>query len=127
NTVRSPSYQIRSYDEKEQAHTLELNVSKDGRKNSIKIYQDVDIFAGKLGEGTHYSHVLKSGRGAWIQVISGRVNVNNSIDLSQGDGLGIQNEELELKAREEAELLLFDMAMDFKTPYKPDYLSLRIE
>src|SRR5699024_12399717 len=34
---RTPSYQIRSFDEKEQSHTLELNVLKDWRKNYTNI------------------------------------------------------------------------------------------
>ena len=54
---------------------------------------------------------MKPGRGAWIQLISGKVSVNNSV-LSAGDGAALEDEAtLQIKgAATLSEFLLFDLA-----------------
>lgn len=113
-----PGYEMKRWGDKERSNTLRLYVSPEGRNNSMRINQDADIFAGTLKKDAVYRHQLKPGRGCWIQLIHGSLTINEELQLSAGDGAGITDiSTLALTADEEAELLLFDVAMDFETPY----------
>jgi redox-sensitive bicupin YhaK (pirin superfamily) len=46
----------------------------------------------------------------WLQIARGTVNINNHL-LGQGDGISVSKQlELDLKAKEKCEILIFDMA-----------------
>lgn len=84
-----------------------LVVSSEGKEGSLKIHQDVSIFASKL-QGKKLSYALASGRKAWIQVIEGPLSCNGHT-LQAGDGAAI-TEERELKLEgAKAHFLLFDL------------------
>ena len=56
---------------------------------------------------THFQ--LEKGRGAWIQVVSGKLAVN-SIHLTSGDGAAVSDEpKLDFQVFEKSEVLLFDL------------------
>jgi redox-sensitive bicupin YhaK (pirin superfamily) len=113
-----PSYDELRFDEDERSGTLRMYVSPDGRDGSMTMNQDGFIYAGILSEGDEFTHDLEPGRGAWIQVVHGLVSINAEEVLEQGDGAGITGlEQFTLKAQEESELILFDVAMEFETPY----------
>lgn len=115
-----PGYQMKRFSREERTGQLRHYVSNDGADDTASINQDVDIYAGILSEGAVQNFVLKENHGVWIQLIHGSLDLNNDIKLSEGDGIGIENlAELRLKAlEEETELIVFDMAMDFETPYR---------
>lgn len=116
-----PSYEELRFTGEDRRGTLQLYVSPDGRSDSMTIHQDAFIYAGILDEGDLFKHELDKNRGAWIQVVHGTVEVNGEHQLEEGDGAGITNwEEVELVALEESEVILFDVAMDFETPYSLD-------
>jgi len=55
-------------------------------------------------------HTLGEGRHAWLQVVSGRVELNGTA-LAAGDGAAVSGESaLEVVAAEPAHFLLFDLA-----------------
>ncbi|MNY63714.1 Quercetin 2,3-dioxygenase [compost metagenome] len=84
-------------------------VSRDGRDGSQKIYQDADMYASVLAAGKSLDFKLRSGRGAWVQLAEGELEVNGKV-LNSGDGLAIQDEEsLTFIAKKETEFLLFDL------------------
>ncbi len=116
---REPGYQVKRFSRDELTDTLQLYISQNGRDGSMHINQDVELYAGILSAGRQYDHELKSHRGAWIQIVHGKLEVNGDLVLDKGDGCGITNiGGLHLKALAETELVLFDMAMDFETPYR---------
>jgi redox-sensitive bicupin YhaK (pirin superfamily) len=86
-----------------------LVVSGSGKNGSLKINQDAEIFSAKfLGEKTK-KFVVEKNRKVWIQMISGKLKVNET-QLFQGDGCAIEDEkEIELKTKSGAEFLLFDL------------------
>jgi redox-sensitive bicupin YhaK (pirin superfamily) len=87
-------------------------VTPDGRDGSIVIHQDATMLAGKLEAGTHVTHQLAPGRGAWVHVARGSVQVGD-IGLEAGDGASIVDEsEVSLVARTAAEVLVFDVKPD---------------
>lgn len=87
-----------------------LVISPDGREHSAVIHQDADVWRIKLNPGEKVTHELKPGRGAWLQVVSGRVTFTGT-ELSAGDAASAETAGvLEIVAEDNAEALLFDLA-----------------
>lgn len=108
-----PSYEQKTFAADEKCGRLRLIASRGGRDGSVSIHQDADLYATLLEPGEKVSHGLGAGRGAWVQVVSGSVAVNGQ-RLSDGDGLAISGAgDLSLAAETSAEVLLFDMTLDF--------------
>jgi redox-sensitive bicupin YhaK (pirin superfamily) len=76
----------------------------------VHINQDVKLFASILSEGEEVSYELAEDRHAWVQLISGSLDVNGE-KLNSGDGAAISKETtLTIKARgDNSEFLLFDL------------------
>jgi redox-sensitive bicupin YhaK (pirin superfamily) len=108
-----PSYEQKTFSTEEKLNRLRLVASPDGREGSVTIHQDVRFYAGLLEPGKSVAHHLAPGRGAWIQVTSGAVEVNGK-RLRAGDGASVEDEKrLEIIGRGEkgtSEFLLFDLA-----------------
>ena len=105
-----PDYEQKRFEEAEKRGRLRLVASPDGRDGSISVNQDADLYSGlfKTGESAHLA--LKPGRHAWVQVASGEVTVNGQ-SLVAGDGAAVSDEAaLDLTARSDAEVLVFDLA-----------------
>ncbi|MDZ7682315.1 MAG: pirin family protein [Fodinibius sp.] len=115
----TPGYEMKRFTEEERTNQLRQYVSGRGTGEAMNINQDADIYAGLLTEGTTVTHTLDDKRGAWIQVIHGSLQINDETTLAQGDGAGITEiKDLQLEAQEACELILFDVAMNFQTPYR---------
>lgn len=105
-----PTYQQKVFGEVEKADQLCLIVSGDGRKGSLKINQDADLYAAVLSKNNDIVFSLDPRRFAWIQLIRGEMTVNGTI-LNQGDGASIEAEkDLQLHAIQPCQFLLFDLA-----------------
>ena len=105
-----PGYEQRLVPPAGREGELALVASHDGRDGSITLHQDVSIRAGRLPAGARASHALATGRHAWVQVARGAVEVDGT-PLAAGDGLAASaTSRLAIEAREDAELLLFDLA-----------------
>jgi redox-sensitive bicupin YhaK (pirin superfamily) len=106
----TPSYEQKHFAADEKRDRLRLIASRDGREGSVTIHQDAEVLTGLLGEGVAVTHELRPGRGAWIQVVKGRVGLGEST-LREGDGASVQDEpSVTLTAAEPSEVLLFDLA-----------------
>ena len=104
----APGYEQRSFEDRE--NTLRLVAAPDGREGALTIHQDVEIYSSLLSAGQRLEHALAPGRYAWVQVVTGRVRVNDQA-LEAGDGAALSEESLlTLFASEEAEVLVFDLA-----------------
>ncbi len=105
-----PSYEQKTFPNKEKRGRLRLVASHDGRESSLTIHQDVDLYASILEKGGEVTHTLSPGRHAWLQVARGVVSLNGRA-IHAGDGAAASNEQgLEIHADEPSELLLFDLA-----------------
>jgi redox-sensitive bicupin YhaK (pirin superfamily) len=105
-----PAYDQREFPAEERRGRFRLVVSPDGAEDSIRIHQDLSLFATLLEAGQSLQHVLPRARHAWFQVVKGDLTVNG-VQLSAGDGLGITEESsLELVASSGSEALLFDLS-----------------
>lgn len=104
-----PGYEQRTFTDEEKHNRLCLIASRDGRQDSVRINQDVDLYACILDGGAAVEHTVLEGRHAWVQVVSGGVALNGR-DLSAGDGAAVSQEQvLRFEARERSEFLLFDL------------------
>jgi len=105
-----PGYEEKAFAAADKRNRLRLIAARDARDGSLKIHQDVDIFAALLDKGAGVSHGLDDSRCGWIQVIRGDVSVNGET-LHVGDGAAIsETASLDIEALDAVELLLFDMA-----------------
>ena len=104
-----PSYEQRPFPAELRRERLLSVITPDGRDGSLRVNQDVAIFATALAAGQAVDHGLAPGRHAWTQVTRGVLDLNGH-RLRAGDGAAISDEQrLELSAVDEAEALLFDL------------------
>ncbi|HVG30062.1 MAG TPA: pirin family protein [Pyrinomonadaceae bacterium] len=105
----APGYEQKFFAEEEKRGRLRLVASSDGRDGSVTIHQDASLYAAVLDASQEVTHGLAAGRGAWLQVARGAVELNGK-SLSQGDGAAASDEgTLTITGREPAEVLLFDL------------------
>jgi redox-sensitive bicupin YhaK (pirin superfamily) len=105
-----PGYEQREFSEEERRGRLRLVASRSGEEGSVTIHQDVRLYDALLAAGDEISHALEADRHAWVQVVKGAVEVNGT-PLQTSDGAAVSAEaSLNIKALEEAEVLLFDLA-----------------
>ena len=89
---------------------LHLVGSRDGRKGSLTIHQDVSLWAAALQPAENAGHTLAEGRKGWLQLARGQIILNGQA-MDAGDGAALVGErDMELVAGSDgAELLLFDL------------------
>ena len=105
-----PGYEQKAFSEDERRGQLRLIASEDGREGSVLVHQDVSLFASILANGEEVERAMDERRFAWLQVARGAVSINGE-NAEQGDGAVVVGETgLSIKAEENAELLLFDLA-----------------
>jgi redox-sensitive bicupin YhaK (pirin superfamily) len=105
-----PSYEQKTFPDAEKRGKLRLIASRNANDGSVKINQDAKLYVSLLKSGEEVAHDFEAGRYGWLQVARGAVEANGS-KLNQGDGAAISNEkQLSIKATEDAEVLLFDLA-----------------
>jgi redox-sensitive bicupin YhaK (pirin superfamily) len=105
-----PAYEQKLFSPDEKRGSLRLVASRGGDDGSVHINQDVRLYASVLANRETIEHAIAPGRHAWVQVISGSLDVN-SRTLAEGDGAAISEEErLVISALEDnTEFLLFDL------------------
>lgn len=106
----TPGYEQTLFSPESKKGKLKLVASRAGTDGSVKINQDVALYASILDKTDEVSHELAENRHAWIQVIKGSLEINGEF-LNASDGAAISDESLlKIKALEdETEFLLFDL------------------
>jgi redox-sensitive bicupin YhaK (pirin superfamily) len=108
-----PSYEDRTFPRAEKRNRLRLIASQDGREGSTRINQDASVYASLLDRGKTLELNLEPGRHAWVQLVSGELDVNGT-RMKSGDGAAISDEGKLVLASVggdgAAEFLLFDLA-----------------
>jgi quercetin 2,3-dioxygenase len=106
-----PGYEQKVFGDEEKRGALKLIASRGGDGGSIHINQDVRLYASILNNGESVSLDLVDGRHAWMQLISGSLDVNGET-LEAGDGAAVSEEGLLSIASnsDNTEFLVFDLA-----------------
>ena len=107
----APRYDQKYFGDQRQ-NQLCLVASNSGREGSLRILQDVQLFACQLDASRTIEHHLQAHRHAWIQVIDGELELSDhNFTLKKGDGMAISEEErINLQANQKTHFLLFDLA-----------------
>jgi quercetin 2,3-dioxygenase len=102
-------YEQKHFGDDEKRARLRLVASPDGADGSVRIQQDLRMFATLLDAGASVSHGF-AGRKGWLHVARGGA-IAAGIGLRAGDGVAIDGEEkLVITSQDTAEVLLFDFA-----------------
>lgn len=105
----APSYSQKVFDARLRQGRWQLVASPDGAEESLRIQQDARLFLADLGEGQRLNYELAPGRGAWLQVLSGQVELDGAL-LSAGDAAGLEKAAgMATQGVQAAEILLFDL------------------
>lgn len=106
----SPSYEEKVIDLSPSAGKFQAIATPDGRNQTITVHQDMNLFTAQLRSGDSLKQDFNSQRYGWLQVAKGNLSLNDLV-LEAGDGVAISQESLlELEAKTDSELLLFDLA-----------------
>ena len=106
----APRYDQKAFDAASRRGRLKLVAAHDAREGAVRLFQDIDLYAGNFDRGERATVALRPGRNAWIQVARGSAKVNGSV-LRDGDGAAISGEpKIEIDGVDNAEILLFDLA-----------------
>lgn len=104
-----PSYEQKTFPDAAKCGRWCVVASPDGRDSSLTIHQDALLLAQKVGPGDTATYALAPGRRAYVQVVSGHIDLNG-VALDPGDGAKIADETtLQFTAGSTAEVLLFDL------------------
>jgi len=105
-----PGYEQKEFGTEEKQGQLRLIAGRGGEDGAVHINQDVKVYASELKAGESLAHEIANGRHAWIQLISGSLELNGE-KLEAGDGAAISEERaLALKSlTDNTEFLLFDL------------------
>ena len=105
----APGYEQKFFAEAEKRGRLRLVASADGAEGSVRVQQDVRLYAGLFDGSETASYAFAPGRLGYLHVARGAVTVNGRA-LRAGDALKFVAEPgLQISGGEQAEVLLFDL------------------
>ncbi len=105
-----PAYGQRHFPVDERRNALRLVASADGRDSSLRIHQDIAIYAAILDAGKAVTYALAPGRRAWVQMARGQAAIGGA-RAAEGDGAAVSDEDaIEITAESPSDVLLFDLA-----------------
>ena len=106
----TPEYEQKSYVDRLKPNELCLLVSAEGRDDSVRIHQDLNLYTAHMTKDGMLDYPVPAERYTWLQLVNGDVTVNGQT-MQTGDGLAISDERsLKIVSQQAAELLIFDLA-----------------
>jgi quercetin 2,3-dioxygenase len=105
-----PGVEQKVFTEEDRTDRLLKAISGDGG-DAVLVHQDAHVFVSKLNEGTSVVHPLAAGRGVYLYVIDGDVNVGVE-RMTTGDAAEFTDEpEIPILANATSELIAVDVAL----------------
>ena len=106
----APSYEQKAFPSAERQGRWRLVASRDGRDGAVTVHQDLNLYASLVAPAQALSFVVPNARHAWLHVARGKIELDGQ-ELSAGDAAAFEpGEAIDVTGREDAELLLFDLA-----------------
>jgi redox-sensitive bicupin YhaK (pirin superfamily) len=107
----APSYEQRAFAPADLEDRLHLVASHDGRDGSIRVHQDVNLYASRISPDAKVSFRPAAGRSLWLHVAKGHIQVEGR-ELHAGDAASwtAAPDALDIQALAPSEVLLFDLA-----------------
>jgi len=104
-----PRYQQEHFSPQKKRGRLQLIISPDGEKGSLKVRQDARVYAALIDGKESAALELATNRYAYVHVARGNVELNG-VPLQEGDGVRVRDEQvLTLSNGVNAEVLIFDL------------------
>lgn len=105
----TPSYGQKSFEPQLQKNKPVLVLSPDGRDESLKIHQDVLMYACQSQDPGEFVLKTAKERHVWVQVLSEGVEVNGT-PLENGDGVALNDvDQIQLQWKSGGHFLVFDL------------------
>jgi redox-sensitive bicupin YhaK (pirin superfamily) len=106
----APGVEQKVFTTQDRTDTLLKAISGDGG-DAVLVHQDAHVFVTRLNAGRSVEHPLAPGRGAYLYVIEGDVDVNGE-RMETGAAAQITDEErVEISANATGELILVEVAL----------------
>jgi hypothetical protein len=106
----APGVAQKVFTTQDRTDTLLKAISGDGG-DAVLVHQDAHVFVTRLNAGRSVEHPLAPGRGAYLYVIEGDVDVNGE-RMQTGSAAQITDEErIQISANATGELILVDVAL----------------
>ena len=106
----APAYEQKSFSDADKRGRLRIVASPDGRDGSVTVNQDASLWAGLFDAGERASFEVKGGRGAWVHVVRGAIELDGT-RLEAGDAAAIDEAGThEIAGTSSGEVLVFDLA-----------------
>jgi redox-sensitive bicupin YhaK (pirin superfamily) len=106
---REPSQEQMRFPAADRRGVLRVIASPDGRRGSLRLHQDAQVYTAVLDPGQHLVHELQARRRAWLHIARGEATFGDLV-LTSGDGAGVAAERsVSLTARESSEIFLIDL------------------
>lgn len=104
-----PGYEEKHFDAADKRGRLRLVGSPDGADGSVRIHQDVRLYAGLFDGDETATLTLAAGRRAYVHVARGAITVNGRA-LEAGDAAKLEGTDaVSLAQGDDAEVLVFDL------------------
>ncbi len=105
-----PGYEQKLFPTEQKKNRWCLVGSRDGRDGSLTIHQDLNLYSTVLDDGVEIEFEFDEVRQGFLQVVLGSVEIDG-VELVAGDAVTMQDQAaLTVRAVQDSELLLFDMA-----------------
>lgn len=106
----APGYEEKHFSVEQKRGQLRLIGSDDGRDGSVKVQQDIALYAGLFNGSETAALSIAPGRVVYVHAARGSAKVAG-VTLTSGDALMVTDESLlEISSGNDAEILVFDMA-----------------
>ena len=103
------SYEDAFFTDEQKLNQWCLLASEQAENGSLKVHQNMSLFASKLSERNELQYALNEKRSAYLQVASGNIEIEGA-QLSAGDAAMFDSAQtIHIKAKDNAEILLFDL------------------
>lgn len=107
----TPSYEDGFFNDAQKHNQWCLLASENADKGSLKIHQNMQLFASKLSERNQLQYVLIENRSAYLQVASGSIEIDGT-SFTAGDAAMFDSAQtIQVIATDNAEILLFDLPL----------------
>ena len=88
-------------------------------ESALELAQDATVDVSRLTAGTELDHTFAPRRGGYLYVIDGTIDLDGTEKLKAGDALAVSDvvddpRTIELRATEEAEVILVDVPLDWE-------------
>ncbi|HSN98076.1 MAG TPA: pirin family protein [Candidatus Nanopelagicales bacterium] len=105
----APGYEQKGFSAEEKRGKLRLVASRSGAEGSVRLNQDMKLYATLLEAGEEVRFEREVGRHAWVHVARGEAELNGR-PVAAGDGASVSGEgAITLRGVKGAEILVFDL------------------